>query len=95
MNFHRANVPDEGEAKGGSVVPAAQYAPATRDPYNSSIGPYYGPGAASGPEFQFDIFEYLRILFKRRWLIVSVVGAALVYATLTTLMQTPLYTSWL
>jgi len=74
-------------------VPSAQYAPATRDPYSSSVGPYYGPGADSGPEFQVDLLEYLRILIKRRWLILSIALASVVYATLSTLMQTPLYTS--
>ncbi len=93
MNFHRANSPEDGEPKSGSVVPSAQYAPATRDPYSSAVGHYYGPGADSGSEFQVDLLEYLRILIKRRWLILSVALAALVYATLSTLMQTPLYTS--
>jgi capsular exopolysaccharide synthesis family protein len=93
MNFHRANSPEDAEPKPGSVVPSAQYAPATRDPYSSSVGPYYGPGADSGPEFQVDLLEYLRILIKRRWLILSIALASVVYATLSTLMQTPLYTS--
>ena len=93
MNFHRANSPEDGETKAGSVVPSAQYAPATRDPYSSSVGPYYGPGADSGSEFQVDLLEYLRILIKRRWLILSIALASVVYAALSTLMQTPLYTS--
>jgi capsular exopolysaccharide synthesis family protein len=93
MNFHRTNSPEDGESKSGSLVPSAQYVPATRDSYSSSIGPYYGPGADSGSDSQIDFLEYVRVLIKRRWLVFSVVLAALVYATLATLMQTPLYTS--
>ena len=97
MNYHRANSPEDGDAKAGSMVPAAQYVPATRDPYsspyNSSVGTYMDPGAGAAPDFRIDVFEYLRILYKRRWLILSMVGAALVFGGLTTLMKTPLYTS--
>jgi len=53
------------------------------------------PGAGAAPEFRIDVFEYLRIFIKRRWLILSMVGAALVFGALTTLMKTPLYTSTL
>jgi capsular exopolysaccharide synthesis family protein len=100
MNYHRANLPEGAEPKAGSVIPAAQSAPAARDPYASAVGPYYGPGYGPGygyaeepSSFQLDVLEYLRILVKRRWLILSIVGAALIFAALTTLMKTPLYTS--
>jgi len=98
MNYHRANLPEDSDAKGGSVIPAAQTAPVPRDPYNSAVGTYYGPyGPGYGPDapsnFQLDVLEYLRIVVKHRWLILSIVGAALVFGAVTTLMKTPLYTS--
>lgn len=96
MNYHRANLPEDSDAK--AVVAAAQAAPAARDPYNSAVGSYYGPnGPSYGPDapsnFQIDLLEYLRIVVKHRWLILSIVGAALVFGAVTTLMKTPLYTS--
>src|SRR5437763_3315085 len=102
MNYHRANLPEDSDPKRGSVVPAAQAVPAARDPYNSAVGSYYGPngygpgygpGADAPSNFQLDVLEYLRIIVKRRWLILSIVGAALTFAAVTTLMKTPLYTS--
>ena len=39
------------------------------------------------------MLEYLRILLKRRWLILSIVAASLVFGAVITLMKTPLYTS--
>src|SRR5690348_3685309 len=99
MNYHRANLPEGGDPKSGSVIPAAQMSPVARDPYNSAVGSYYGPGygpgygPTPGSDFQIDLLQYLHVLIKRRWVILSIVGAALVIATLYTLMQTPLYTS--
>jgi len=99
MNYHRANLPEDADPKAGSVIPAPQAVPAARDPYNSAVGSYYGPGyppgygPAPGSDFQIDLLQYLHVLIKRRWLILSIVGAALVIAILYTLMQTPLYTS--
>ena len=95
MNYQRPALPDD-SAKGNSLVPAGQSAVALRDPYSSSVGHYGGYGGPSGEpqsEFHVDLREYLHTVLKRRWLIVSIVGAALVFAVLKTLMQTPLYTS--
>ena len=101
MNYHRPNLPED-SAKPEAVVPAAQAVPAARDPYNSAVGSYYGPsgygpgygpGADAPSSFQLDVLEYLRIAVKHRWLILSIVGAALTFAAVTTLMKTPLYTS--
>jgi succinoglycan biosynthesis transport protein ExoP len=92
MNYNPANTPEESEPKAGSVVPAAQYVPATRDPYTVAVGTY-GPGVDAPSNFQLDLLEYLRILVKRKWLILSIVAAALVLGAVTTLMKTPLYTS--
>lgn len=92
MSSDRANLPEDGAAKATSVVPAAQYVSVARDPYGT-VGSYTGAGAGAASDFHIDLFEYLHILIKRRWLILSFVAASLVLATLMTLMQTPLYTS--
>lgn len=96
MNFQRPNLPEGSQPK--AVVPAAPNVPAARDPYNSAVGSYpgYGPGygyADAPSSFQLDLLEYLRIAVKHRWLILSIVTAALIFAAVRTLMQTPLYTS--
>src|SRR5205085_11219188 len=75
-----------------------QTAAVPRDSYHSAVGTYYGPyGPGYAPDapsnFQLDLLEYLRIVVKHRWLILSIVGAALVFGAVTTLMKTPLYTS--
>ena len=57
MNYHRANSPDDSDPKAGSVIPAAQSAPATRDPYNSAVGAYYGPGYAPAMDQRRRIFR--------------------------------------
>jgi polysaccharide biosynthesis transport protein len=98
MNYQRPNLPEDGDPRGGSVIPAPQGVPAGRDPYNSPVGSYYGPygpayGPAPGSDFQIDLLQYFHVLIKRRWLILSIVGAALVIAVVRTLMETPLYTS--
>ena len=94
MNYHRINPPDENDAKPGGLVPAAQAVPVARDPYASAVGRYgYGYGAEAPSTFQIDLLEYLRILVKHRWLILSIVAAAVVLGAVTTLMKTPLYTS--
>ena len=93
MNFYPGNSPQEGEAKAGSMVPVGANAPAVRDPYSSAVGHYVGPAAEAPSSFQLDLLEYLRIAVKRRWLILSIVAAALIIGALTTLMKTPLYMS--
>ena len=90
MNYNRPDPQDEGNARAGSVVPAAQYVPAARDPYNVGA---YGAAAEVQSHFQLDLLEYLRIVVKRRWLILSIVTAAVVLGAVMTLMKTPLYTS--
>src|ERR1700756_767475 len=98
MNYHRPQLPDDTDPKAGSVIPVPQAGLAARDPYNSAVGSYSGPGYGPGytetpSNFQLDLLEYLRIIVKRRWLILSIMGAALLFGTVTTLMKTPLYTS--
>ena len=94
MNDPRINLPDESDARPRDLVPAAQPVPATRDPYSSAVGRYgYGYGAETSPSVQIDLRQYLRILVKHRWMILSIVAAALVLGAVITLMKTPLYTS--
>src|SRR5271154_2590188 len=93
MNYQRANPPEDNNAKNGAVVAVGPSAVALRDPYNSAVGYYGGPPMDSGSEFKINFLEYLHIAIKRRWLIASIVAVALVIAAISTLMQTPLYTS--
>ena len=92
MNY-QANSPEENEAKAGGLVPTAQVLPTTRDPYYSAVGTYAGVGAEASSDFQLDLIEYLRIIIKRRWIILSIVVAFLTLGAVTTLIKTPLYTS--
>jgi len=93
MNYLRTNASDGGEAKAGELVAASQAVPAARDAYYSSVGAYAGAGAEASSDFQLDLLEYLRILIKRRWVILSIIAASVVFGALVTLMKTPLYTS--
>jgi succinoglycan biosynthesis transport protein ExoP len=93
MNYSRGNAGDGGEAAPGGLVPVSQQALLGRDPYSIAV-PYGVDATADGtPVFGLSLHEYLRILIKRKWLILSILGAAVVIGTLTTLMKTPLYTS--
>jgi polysaccharide biosynthesis transport protein len=82
---------EDGSAPSGGLVPLAQALPVARDPYAVPVP--YGEAADAPQVFGLTLHDYLRILFKRRWLIVSIVGAAIVLGTVSTLMKTPLYTS--
>jgi polysaccharide biosynthesis transport protein len=90
MNYHRANLPGEPEAKGGGLVPSPQAPPVARDPYASAVGAY---GVETPSDFKHDLFRYVHLLIKHRWVIVSIVAAAVALGAVMTLMQTPLYTS--
>lgn len=91
MNYQRPNPSEESDAKGGSLVPTGQFAPATRDPY--SVGSFVAPSGEPPSDFQLDLLGYLRVLIKRRWIILSVVMASLTLGAVMTLMKVPLYTS--
>lgn len=82
---------EDGNAPSGGLVPLAQALPAARDPYAVPVP--YGEAADAPQVFGLTLHDYLRILIKRKWLIVSIVGAAIVLGTVSTLMKTPLYTS--
>lgn len=92
MNYQRGNSAEDGNAPAGGLVPVAQQLPAARDSY--SVPASYGEVAADSPQvFGLTIHDYLRILIKRKWLILSIVGASIAVGAVMTLMKTPLYTS--
>ena len=82
---------EDGNAPSGGLVPLAQALPVARDPYAVPVA--YGETADAPQVFGLTLHDYLRILIKRKWLIVSIVGAAIVLGAVSTLMKTPLYTS--
>jgi polysaccharide biosynthesis transport protein len=87
----RVGPTEDGGSPAGGLVPLVQTVPA-RDPYVASAS--YGEAEADSRQvFGLTFQDYLRILLKRKWLILSIVAASLVIGTLTTLMKTPLYTS--
>jgi polysaccharide biosynthesis transport protein len=75
----------------GLVVPSSPLLPVRNDPY-AQIGSYGGAPDNDG-ERGFNLSDYWRIVNKRRWLILSVIGLALVLGGLRTLMMTPMYTA--
>src|SRR5260370_22900553 len=93
MNYSRGNAGEGGEAAPGGLVPFSQQALLGRDPYSIAVPYGVDTTADAPPVFGLSLHEYLRILIKRKWLILSILGVAVVIGTLTTLMKTPLYTS--
>ncbi len=92
MNDHRDNSSDHGGAGSGGLVPAAQARTLAHEDI-SAAGGFAGTGAEAASDFQLDLMEYLRILIKNRWIILSIVAASVIFGALITLMETPLYTS--
>lgn len=87
---------DQGPPPEGSraLVPsggASQALQQRRDPY-VSLTPS-GPDLEQRFELRALLHEYLRILFKRKWLILATAVAAVVIGSVRTMMITPLYTS--
>ena len=79
--------------EGGQLVLAAQNLPAARDPYGMLAG-YPATGTETPGQSYLDIIlELWRIVYKRKWLILSIAAAFLTIGTLRTLMKTPLYTA--
>jgi hypothetical protein len=85
MNYNR-EIPDHGEEEQGTsaLVPgAAQQVRLQRDPYGSAIA--YGEAAAEASHvFGFSLNDYIRIVLKRKWLILSVVGASSAFRSIRT-----------
>ncbi len=68
----------------GALAPRDLYAPAGRYPASLAEPP---------ADIASKIREYLRILNRRKWIILSIAGTVLALGTIRTLMMTPLYTS--
>lgn len=90
MSEARNERPDEGVDRAVRLIPVNVAAPANPDPYGAFVG--YGTTDAPS-DFGIDLLEYWRIIYKRRWLILSIVSAILAIGLVRTLMQTPLYMS--
>lgn len=82
---------DEPLPSDGSLVPVNASMPAL-DPYRSLAG-YQGTNGEPGGNFRADLFEYLRIVSKHKWMILATIGVFMVLGAARTLMQTPLYTA--
>jgi succinoglycan biosynthesis transport protein ExoP len=92
MSANLAKEPNR-RPEGGQLVVSAQGVPATRDPYGLLAG-YPTTGAeTSGYSYLEIILEIWRIIYKRKWLIVSIAAAFLAIGAVRTLMKTPLYTA--
>jgi polysaccharide biosynthesis transport protein len=89
----RPDSSSNGGPAAGRLVPAAAAAlPRVRDPYGQLGGYPRGPENESG-DFRLQVLEYWRIFYKRKWIILSCLAAAVGIGSLRTLMETPLYSS--
>jgi succinoglycan biosynthesis transport protein ExoP len=78
------------------LVPVAEGLPAVKDPYGRSLDLYGRYGASDGfegEESNFNIFEYLLVLNKYKWLILTIALAFVFLGSIKTLTKTPLYAS--
>jgi polysaccharide biosynthesis transport protein len=73
------------------LTPAAPSLPAVRDPYGQNVYGNTLPDARD--EGGLDLFEYWRILNKRKWLVLGILATVLALGVVATLMMTPVYTS--
>jgi len=86
------NVQPSGNRGSLTVAPIEDGALAPRDLY-APAGRYPASLAEPASDIASKIREYLRILNRRRWIVLSIAGAVLILGTIRTLMMTPLYTS--
>src|SRR5262245_4407161 len=86
------DVPRAYGGQGRQLVPIPEGLPAPRDPYGRVA--LYGAGLGEEAEQSgLNVFEYVRVLNKHKWLIVSIAAAFACLTAVGTLTQTPLYTS--
>ena len=71
-------------------VPASDDSLALREAYGGGPYPY---GESEFPDFAETVRNYLRIVYRRRWLILSILGIVATLGTLRVLMLTPMYTA--
>ena len=89
----RPKAPRENREEAGKLVPASHPGlPAARDPYSALGGYTSGPDDTPVP-FRVTLLAYWRIVNKRKWVILSILGAFVAFGALKTLMETPLYTA--
>jgi succinoglycan biosynthesis transport protein ExoP len=77
--------------EGAQLVVSAQNVPAVRDPYGLIAG--YPTTDVEGYSYLEIALEIWRIVYKRKWLIISIAAAFFVIGAVRTLMQVPLYTA--
>ena len=53
----------------------------------------YASSAGDSVNFRLTLLTYWRIVNKRKWVILSILGAFVAYGALKVLMETPLYTA--
>jgi polysaccharide biosynthesis transport protein len=92
MNDGSTGLPeDTTTANRGRIVPAAApQVPVTRNTYGPGG---YGPTIDTAPWGFGHLYEYWRILKKRKWIILGALSLCLTMGTLITLMEKPLYTT--
>jgi polysaccharide biosynthesis transport protein len=95
MNDVSGSTAPQARPTGGRLVSVPQAAPVVSSGYGYGPGYGYdhGYGTPDESEIRTRIFEYWPIIYKRKWLIASVIAACVAIGALTTLMKTPLYTS--
>lgn len=91
--YERNNQPeDENRSAIGRLVPFDRTVPTLREPGDPLAG--FPGGVPDRPgDIALDLLEYWRIIFKRKWLVLSILAACLALGAVKTLMQTPLYTA--
>ena len=89
----RPNASKVTHEEAGKLVPASHPGlPTARDPYSVPGGYTSSPGD-SAVNFRLTLLTYWRIVNKRKWVILSILGAFVAYGALKVLMETPLYTA--
>jgi polysaccharide biosynthesis transport protein len=81
----------ENRSTGGRLVPLSQSVPTLPGGYGRNAEYPTTGSEASG--LGANLYEYWRVLKKRKWIILSVITASVAIGILLTLMTTPLYTS--
>jgi polysaccharide biosynthesis transport protein len=59
--------------------------------YEGHAYPHFQMDSAAHEETGFDFYKYVRIILKYRWLIVGLISACMVLATVLTFLSTPIY----
>ncbi len=92
MNDAQKAAAQERSEAGHALVPAGNYAvgPVRRDPY-ASIGLEAAEG--EGNDLAVTLRQYLHMVLKRRWLILSIALVFIVLGGVRTFMKTPLYSA--